>query len=110
MKLLIAALLAASALTAASNALTPQEKSAGWILLFDGKTLNGWVDPAKHNPPGDGWSIDDGCLKSKSHPRYREDLFTTQTFTDFELVFDWRISPEGNSGIKYRIQDHFFVP
>jgi hypothetical protein len=93
----------------ASNALTPEEKASGWILLFDGKSMRGWVDPAKHNPPGDGWSIEDGCLKSKSKPRYREDLFSEQTFRDFELVFDWRIAPEGNSGVKYRIQDHFFV-
>ena len=109
MKIFIAALLVALSATAATNTLTPEEKSAGWILLFDGKSMKGWVDPAKHNPPGDGWTIEDGCLKSKGKPRYREDLFTTQSFTDFELVFDWRISPGGNSGIKYRIQDHFFV-
>ena len=50
-----------------------------------------------------------GPLKATSKPRIREDLFTTRTFRDFELVFDWRISPAGNSGVKYRIQDHFFV-
>jgi hypothetical protein len=26
----------------ADNVLTPQEKAGGWVLLFDGKTLNGW--------------------------------------------------------------------
>jgi hypothetical protein len=93
----------------ATNTLTPEEKSGGWILLFDGKSMRGWVDPKKNNPPGDGWSIEDGCLKSTAKPRYREDLFSEQTFRDFELVFDWRISPAGNSGVKYRIQDHFFV-
>jgi hypothetical protein len=102
-------LLTMGSAAAATNALTPEEKSAGWILLFDGKSLRGWVDPKKNNPPGDGWSIEDGCLKSTAKPRYREDLFSQQTFRDFELVFDWRISPAGNSGVKYRIQDHFFV-
>jgi hypothetical protein len=29
-------------LFAADNVLTPQEKAQGWVLLFDGKTLNGW--------------------------------------------------------------------
>ena len=42
-------------------------------------------------------------------PRITEDLFTQDTFGDFELVFDWRISPGGNSGVKYRIQDHVFL-
>ena len=32
----------ATALFAADNKLTSQEKADGWILLFDGKTLNGW--------------------------------------------------------------------
>jgi hypothetical protein len=104
-------LLAAAALSASAqvNQLTPAEKSAGWSLLFDGKSMNGWVDPSQYNPPGDAWSIDDGCLKSTKHPRYTEDLFTKRTFRDFEFEFDWKISPAGNSGVKYRIQDHLFV-
>ena len=81
----------------------------GWISLFDGKTMNGWDDPRLKTPPGDAWTIEDGCLKAKAKPRITEDLFTKDTFRDFELVFDWRISPAGNSGVKYRIQDHLFV-
>ena len=71
--------------------------------------MNGWDDPRLKTPPGDAWSIEDGCLKAHAHPRITEDLFTRQTFRDFELAFDWRISPGGNSGVKYRIQDHLFV-
>jgi hypothetical protein len=36
---------------AADNVLTPQEKAKGWVLLFDGKTLNGWDSAV---PPGAG--------------------------------------------------------
>ncbi len=107
--ILAAGTLAAMCASAQTNQLTPEEKSAGWILLFDGKSMNGWVDPRQYDPPGDAWSIDDGCLKANRKPRYTEDLFTKQTFRDFDLVFDWRISPAGNSGVKYRIQDHLFV-
>jgi len=103
------ALLIGVGASGAPNTLSSEEKSAGWILLFDGKSMKGWVDPHKKTPPGDAWSIEDGCLKATSKPRIREDLFTTRTFRDFELVFDWRIAPAGNSGVKYRIQDHFFV-
>src|SRR5581483_11994621 len=86
-----------------------QEKAAGWILLFDGTSMKGWVDPRQKTPPGDAWTIEDGCLKANRRPHITEDLFSQQTFRDFELVFDWRISPRGNSGVKYRIQDHLFV-
>ncbi len=91
------------------NALTPQEKAAGWILLFDGRNLAQWDDPARKSPPGDAWSIEDGCIKAKAKPRIGEDLFSREKFTNFELAWEWRISPRGNSGVKYRVQDRFFL-
>ena len=87
------------------NTLTAEEKAAGWRLLFDGRTLRGWEDPAEETPPGDAWTVEAGCIKAVARPRIREDLFTLESFEDFELVFDWKISPRGNSGVKYRVQD-----
>ena len=92
----------------AQNSLTPAEKKAGWKLLFDGKTMKGWADPSKLSPAGDSWTIEDGCLKARPKPRYREDLVSLGKFSDFELQFEWKISSGGNSGLKYRIQE--FVP
>jgi hypothetical protein len=94
---------------AADNALTPAEKKAGFRLLFDGRTMNGWRDPAAETPPGDSWLIEDGCLRTRPKPRIREDLITRDSFADFELRFDWRISPRGNTGVKYRIQRAVFL-
>lgn len=91
------------------NQLTDAEKKAGWRLLFDGKTFKNWIDPAKHTPPGDSWAIEDGCLKARPNPRITEDLFSKETFGDFELTWEWKIAPGGNSGIKYRIQDTVFL-
>jgi hypothetical protein len=89
----------------APNTLTPEERTAVWRLLFDGKTMNGWDDPSKKTPPGNGWTIEDGCIKPVRRPGIREDLVTRDSFGDFELTFEWKISAGGNSGVKYRIQD-----
>ena len=107
----IAALACAAVLAApaADNQLTAKEKAAGWRLLFDGKTYANWEDPTKKSPPGDSFTIEAGCLKSTPHARIEEDLFTNETFRDFELEFDWKISPAGNSGVKYRIQDRVML-
>ncbi len=86
------------------NILTTAEKADGWVLLFDGKTMQHWNDPRKLNPPGDAWTIEDSCLKPVSKPRISEDLVSSESYGDFELQWDWRISPGGNSGVKYRIQ------
>src|SRR5579863_5112069 len=109
-RLLVFAMLAALPVGAADNQLTFQEKAAGWNLLFDGTTFANWVDPTRQSPPGTSFTIEDGCLKATSHPAIEEDLFSAGTYSDFELEWDWKISPRGNSGLKYRIQDHVFLP
>ena len=106
----ITCVLAATAgLRGADNELTAKEKAEGWILLFDGHSFAGWEDPAKKSPPGDSFTIAGDCLHAVSHPKIVEDLFTARSWGDFEFDFDWRISPAGNSGVKYRIQDRVWL-
>jgi hypothetical protein len=94
---------------AADNQLTPQEKKDHFQLMFDGKTFAGWEDPSKKSPPGDSYGIEDGCLKSLKNPKINEDLFTIATYTDFEMLFEWKVAPVGNTGVKYRIQDRIML-
>ncbi len=91
------------------NQLSPRETAEGWRMLFDGKKLAGWDDPTKKSPPGDSWTIEDGCLKALANPRIGADLVSKEMFGDFELAFEWRITPGGNSGVKYRIQQRVFI-
>jgi hypothetical protein len=105
MRILLLAILAIGACMAQHNTLTSKERAEGWKLLFDGKSFAGWVDPTKKSPPSDAWSVADGTLKTTPHSRTREDLGSAEKFRDFELVFDWKVSPKGNSGVKYRLQD-----
>jgi len=106
---LAVALLVSNGARAADNQLTAQQKAAGWRLLFDGATYSGWEDPTKKTPPGESFTIEDGCLKATGHSPINEDIFTSGTFADFELEWDWKISPRGNSGVKYRIQDRVML-
>lgn len=109
MKRLVLAACVTALAVCAQNALTPEEKKQGWVLLFDGKSFAGWEDPSKKTPPGDAWTIEDGAIKTLRRAKITEDLFTKRTFGDFELAFEWRISQGGNSGIKYRIQHHLWL-
>ena len=109
MKLIFCLLTAGTLALGADNQLTAEEKSGGWKLLFDGKSMNGWADSVGKPMTRDAWEVADGCLKPRSKPALTEDLFTRDKFSDFELVFDWKISPGGNSGVKYRIQDHIYM-
>jgi hypothetical protein len=102
---LFALLLASTAIAQPANTLSRAEKKAGWILLFDGKTFHGWVDPNLKSPPAHSWTIVDGCIKTVPHAKMREDLMSVEKFRNFEMSFDWKVAPGANSGVKYRIQD-----
>lgn len=76
---------------------------AGRQSLFDGVSLNGWRAIGNAEFPSPSWTIEDGCLKSVVRKPAFQDLRTVDEFADFELDFEWKIAPNGNSGIKYLI-------
>ena len=91
------------------NTLTKAEADAGWRLLFDGKTTTGWRGFKKAGFPERGWAVADGCLKKVATGTGDSlgsgDIVTTDTFGDFDLRFEWRISKGGNSGVKYLVTE-----
>jgi hypothetical protein len=87
----------------AQNALTPEERTAGWELLFDGVTTNGWRSPSSDRFPQECWAVEDGFLRVLAGGKRFSDLRSTGVYRNFELSFEWKISPGGNSGVKYRI-------
>lgn len=101
--------LALPAASAADNTLSAAEKASGWTLLFDGKSYRGWLDPARRTPPGDSWEIAEGALRTRRDPKIREDLVSEAKYENFELAWDWKIAPRGNSGVKYAIQDFILL-
>ena len=97
-------LLAPALLAGEANALTEVEKSAGWRLLFDGKTFGGWQPIGKAGAAITGWVVQDGVLWH-AKAAGGGDLVTAESFGDFELVWEWRIGFAANSGVKYEMPD-----
>jgi hypothetical protein len=85
------------------NVLTDDEKKAGWKLLFDGKSLDGWHN-FKSKDVRPGWQVKDGILMCVD-PHNAGDLCTNDQYDWFELQLDYNISHGGNSGIIYHITD-----
>ena len=92
-----------------------QAQSDGWRPLFDGKTFNGWRGLGYDSVPTAHWKIEDGTIKKIANgavPRMADgqpaaggDLMTKETFNDFELSWEWKISSGGNSGVKYNVSE-----
>ena len=82
----------------------------GYIVLFDGSSLEGWRGYGKDEVPT-RWSIDDGCLKfsgtgtGEGQQGDGGDIIFAHKFKNFELSFDWKVSKGGNSGVFYLIQE-----
>lgn len=88
---------------AADNTLTAAEKAAGWKLLFDGKTLDGWHNFKKEGVKP-GWQVKEGTLACVD-PHNAGDIVTAEKYGAFELQLDYNISTGGNSGIMYHVTD-----
>ncbi len=91
------------AVEAAANKLTDEEKAAGWQLLFDGKTFDGWHN-FKREGVRPGWQVNGGALVCVD-PHNAGDIVTSNQFDWFELQLDYNISEAGNSGIMYHVTD-----
>src|SRR5262245_36268677 len=85
--LLLAAVAAAA--EPAPNTLTDQEKAAGWKLLFDGKTTDGWRNYKKPDI-GKGWKVENGALVRAD--KGAGDIITAEKYAAFEFTVEYNIS------------------
>jgi hypothetical protein len=93
------------------NILTEREIKAGWKLLWDGKTTDGWRGAKLDKFPEGGWVIRDGVLivvnSDGAESRNGGDIITTKKYKDFELLVEFKITEGANSGIKYFVDPAF---
>jgi HEAT repeat protein len=94
-------------------------KETGFVSIFSGKDLDGWhglvknpVERAKMKPDVfakaqteadlkmlNNWSVKDGCIVFNGSG---DNLCTKKMYGDFEMLVDWKISKNGDSGIYLR--------
>lgn len=94
--------LATAAHAADINTLSPEEKAAGWQLLFDGRTLDGW---RASDAPG-SFSVKDGAIVvrgPRSHLFYVGPV-QQHEFRNFEFKAEVMTFPKANSGIYFHTQ------
>jgi len=86
------------ALTAvAALLILSSQTSAGWKTLFDGKSLDQWVQI------GDAiWRLTDGYVQADRGTGF---LVTKESFGDFELRAEFWVSGDANSGVYIRCSD-----
>ncbi len=89
------------------NTLTDAEKSAGWRLLFDGKSTKGWRN-FKKDEVNPGWKVVDGTIARVAGGA--GDIMTDEEFDAFELSLEYRIASGGNSGLMYHVTEKERTP
>jgi hypothetical protein len=94
---LCAVLLAPVGASAADNELTAKEKADGWLLLFDGKTLNGWQTSSQRPSKK---PVEEGCINPHGSGGYM--MIHEKKWGDFTLSLDFKISKGCNSGVFIR--------
>lgn len=94
------------------NKLSDQEEQEGWLLLFDGKTLNNWHLYNNPDSTNSSWRVENGAIVylADSANVKHEDLVTDKEFENFDLKFEWKISEEGNSGVFINVVEKKEIP
>lgn len=81
-----------------------------WIPLFDGQTFNGW---SKYGggEVGKAWKIENGELyldaanKAGWQTGDGGDIVTNEEFENFHFKYEWKIAPNGNSGVIFLVHE-----
>ena len=87
----------------------PKDKD-GYIVLFDGKTLNGWRGYGMDDAPK-SWTVQDGAITLKgsgtgeAHAADGGDLIFAHKFQNFTLELEYKVTKGANSGIFYMAQE-----
>jgi hypothetical protein len=71
-----------------------EEKSEGFVSLFDGKSLDGWIGDTE------GYAVENGAIVCI--PDRGGNVFTKGEYADFVLRFEFKMEPGANNGLGIR--------
>jgi hypothetical protein len=104
---------------AAATGASPAHESDEWKVLFDGSSFEGWRGIEDEAIPDGHWTIEDGTIRKiastgvptapDGQPLVGGDIMTVETFSSFELSFEWKVAPGANSGVKYNVSREMSV-
>ena len=79
---------------AALNVLTAEEKAQGFLQLFNGTDLTGWVGST------DSYGVKDGVLFCRKDTG--RNVYTEKEYDNFHLKFEFKLEPGSNNGLGIR--------
>ncbi|MFL0685286.1 MAG: DUF1080 domain-containing protein [Algoriphagus aquaeductus] len=96
--------------TTTTDTTTEAAVTEEWISLFDGQTFNGW---SKYGggEVGKAWKIENGELyldaanKDGWQTGDGGDIVTNEEFENFHFKYEWKIAPNGNSGVIFLVHE-----
>ena len=83
-------------------------KSEDWINLSNSNSLEGWHIYQNESGEKTGWSVSEGVFTYNSEMAEgngNKSLITDEKYSSFEIKFDWKLSPNSNSGFMWGVSE-----
>ncbi len=81
---------------AAVQGLGEEEKAQGFVPLFNGRDLEGWIGNRT------GYRAEDGAIVFDPKAADRSNIYTAKEYSDFQFRFEFQLTPGANSGVGIR--------
>ncbi len=83
-------------ITEKEYSLTEEERANGFVALFNGRNLDGWIGNK------DGYKVEDGIVVYQPTAGNRGNLYTEKEYGDFQFRFEFQLTPGANNGVGIR--------
>ena len=81
---------------------TKKEAISDWIILFDGTSYDNWRGYLTDDMYSE-WTIEDSAMVFTPSEEGGRNIITKDTYTNFVLSLEWKISEGGNSGVFWSV-------